>query len=254
MSVDAELLVSGNLDATVADHKRSIWKSIRKAVGTVLPPTKLHFKQQRVYEGLDYEITESDSEQAAKKRQTLHDHYLSLAIRWLVFFAIGVITACIACSLDVAIMEFSKYKFRFLSQSINTCIKDDCLIASFFTWVALDVALVTFAGFLVVYYAPVAQGSGIPEVKCFLNGIKMPEVVRLKTLLVKCIGVMFAVVGGMAVGKEGPMIHSGAVVAAGISQGKSTSLPFINTPLFRAFRNDVDKRVCDAHGLVAEPC
>ena len=29
----------------------------------------------------------------------------------------------------------------------------------------------------------------------------------------------------LPVGKEGPMIHSGAVVGAGLSQGKATSLP-----------------------------
>eukprot|EP00730_Choanoeca_flexa_P001061 TRINITY_DN10465_c0_g1_i2.p1 TRINITY_DN10465_c0_g1~~TRINITY_DN10465_c0_g1_i2.p1 ORF type:complete len:815 (+),score=173.41 TRINITY_DN10465_c0_g1_i2:23-2446(+) len=250
-SVDAELLVSGDYDAALTDHKQSIWKTIRKAVGTVLPPNKLYFKQQRVYEGLDYETTESEIEQAAKKQQTLRDHYASLAVRWLVFFIIGVITACIACSLDIAIMQFSKYKFQWLSQSISHCIRNDCLIGSFFYWVGLDVLLVTIAGFFVVYYAPVAQGSGIPEIKCFLNGIKMPEVVRLKTLFVKCVGVMFAVVGGMAVGKEGPMIHSGAVVAAGVSQGKSTSLPFINTPLFKSFRNDVDKRDFVSGGAAA---
>ena len=73
----------------------------------------------------------------------------------------------------------------------------------------------------------------------------MPHVVRLKTLMAKCIGVLFSVAGGLAVGKEGPMIHSGSVVAAGISQGKSTSLPWVNAKsrFFAQFRTDVEKRV-----------
>jgi H+/Cl- antiporter ClcA len=33
------------------------------------------------------------------------------------------------------------------------------------------------------------------------------------------IGIMFAVAGGLPAGKEGPMVHSGAVIAAVISQG-----------------------------------
>ena len=37
-------------------------------------------------------------------------------------------------------------------------------------------------------------------------------------------GVLFSVAGGLPVGKEGPMIHSGAVVGAGVSQGKCSTL------------------------------
>ena len=69
----------------------------------------------------------------------------------------------------------------------------------------------------------------------YLNGIKIPGVVRLKTLLCKTVGVTFSVAGGLCVGKEGPMIHSGAVVAAGVSQGKSTSLSFLKTSLFKRY-------------------
>lgn len=63
-------------------------------------------------------------------------------------------------------------------------------------------------------------------VKCYLNGIKIPKVVRIKTLISKMFGVALSVSGGLACGKEGPMIHSGAIVAAGISQGLSTSMDF----------------------------
>lgn len=48
---------------------------------------------------------------------------------------------------------------------------------------------------------PVAAGSGIPQVKCYLNGVKVPRVVRIKTLFVKAVGVITAVVGGLAGGK-----------------------------------------------------
>lgn len=94
---------------------------------------------------------------------------------------------------------------------------------------------------LVTYVEPVAAGSGIPLVKCYLNGIKIPKVVRLKTLVVKSIGVITSVVGGLAGGKEGPMVHCGAVIAAGISQGKSSSMDK-DFGIFRYFRDDHEKR------------
>jgi hypothetical protein len=40
-------------------------------------------------------------------------------------------------------------------------------------------------------------------------------------LVCKVVGVTFSVAAGLPVGKEGPMVHSGSVVAAGISQGRT---------------------------------
>ena len=78
--------------------------------------------------------------------------------------ALGLITAAIACALDIAILKFSAIKFQWLAKNIGHCVANDCLISSFFLWIAIDVLLVTVAGAAVIYYAPVAQGSGIPEV------------------------------------------------------------------------------------------
>lgn len=77
--------------------------------------------------------------------------------------------------------------------------------------------------------------------KCYLNGVKVPRIVRIKTLFIKVIGVISSVVGGLAGGKEGPMIHAGAVVAAGISQGKSTTFGR-DLGIFKYFRDDHEKR------------
>lgn len=96
---------------------------------------------------------------------------------------------------------------------------------------------------LFVYIEPVSGGSGIPEVKCFLNGIDIPRIVRFKTLVCKVVGVTFSVAAGLPVGKEGPMVHSGSVVAAGISQGR-TKFWGVDTSFskFSDFRNDREKR------------
>ena len=50
---------------------------------------------------------------------------------------------------------------------------------------------------------PAAAGSGVPEVKSYLNGVKIHKVVRMKTLFVKLLGVLFALAGGLVIGKAG---------------------------------------------------
>jgi chloride channel 7 len=72
----------------------------------------------------------------------------------------------------------------------------------------------------------------------------------LQTLVIKAVGVIFAVSGGLAVGKEGPMIHSGAVLAAGISQGRSI-LFRKDFQLFENFRTDHEKRDFVSGGAAA---
>lgn len=74
-----------------------------------------------------------------------------------------------------------------------------------------------------------------------MNGIKVPRIVRIKTLFVKVVGVVLSVAGSLAGGKEGPMIHAGAVVGAGISQGKSTTFRR-DFKIFQYFRDDHEKR------------
>lgn len=127
------------------------------------------------------------------------------------------------------------------------------LVMPYMFYVITNALPVMIGSILVTYVEPVASGSGIPLVKCYLNGIKIPKVVRLKTLAVKAVGVITSVCGGLAGGKEGPMVHCGAVIAAGISQGKSSSFNK-DFRMFRYFRDDHEKRdfvVCGASAGVA---
>lgn len=118
-------------------------------------------------------------------------------------------------------------------------------------WVGINGGLVIVASILTACFEPVAAGSGIPQIKCYLNGVKVPHVVRLKTIVVKVIGVIFSVAGGLIIGKEGPMIHSGAVIAAGISQGRSDTFRKFDLRIFEFFRSDTEKRDFVAGGAAA---
>ena len=70
------------------------------------------------------------------------------------------------------------------------------------------------------------------------------------TLGVKFFSCAFSVAAGMPVGPEGPMIHIGALIGAGVSQFQSKTLRF-SLPLFERFRNSQDRRNFISAGAAA---
>ncbi|XP_067934452.1 H(+)/Cl(-) exchange transporter 7-like isoform X2 [Watersipora subatra] len=204
------------------------------------------------YKSLDYDPCENEiflKEEAPKG----FSHILKQQVaRWGVMFLIGVLTGAVAGIIDIVIEELCSQKYMLIKIYIDRCVQveNDCLIVPLLLFCALNAAGVLIAACLVVFVSPCAAGSGIPQIKCYLNGVLIPEVVRIKTLIAKAVGVMFSVVGGLAVGKEGPMIHSGAVIAAGISQGKSATFNF-DLGVLEYFRSDHEKRDFVSGGAAA---
>ncbi|MBN3303918.1 CLCN7 protein, partial [Amia calva] len=170
--------------------------------------------------------------------------------RWIVCALIGILTGLIACFIDIVVEKLAGVKYDVVKKSIEKFTEVGGLSISLILWAALNAIFVMFGSVIVAFFEPIAAGSGIPQIKCYLNGVKVPRVVRLKTLVVKVCGVICSVAGGLAVGKEGPMIHSGAVVAAGISQGRSTSLKR-DFKIFEYFRRDTEKRDFVSAGAAA---
>lgn len=87
------------------------------------------------------------------------------------------------------------------------------MYTSFGFYVIYSVILASCAGVLTVYIAPGAAGSGMPEMMGTLNGVKYPDVLSGRVLIIKTIGVILAVSGTLCVGKEGPLAHIGAIIA-----------------------------------------
>ena len=60
---------------------------------------------------------------------------------------------------------------------------------------------------LVIFYAPHARFSGMPEIKTILSGFIIRGFLGFKTLVFKSIGLILVVAAGLWVGKEGPLVH-----------------------------------------------
>ncbi|ROL48848.1 Chloride transport protein 6 [Anabarilius grahami] len=201
------------------------------------------------YESLDYdrcinepflEVLEGLDNKKAKKYE---------AIKWILVFAIGVSTGLTGLFVDFFVRLFTQLKFSLVGQSVEECSENGCLALSLLELLALNMMFI-FISSVLVLIEPVAAGSGIPEIKSYLNGVKIPGIVRLRTFICKVTGVLFAVAGGLFVGKEGPMIHSGAIVGAGLPQFQSITFKKILFH-FPYFRSDRDKRDFVSAGAAA---
>ncbi|KAG7210228.1 hypothetical protein KM043_011778 [Ampulex compressa] len=227
-------IIPHNVIETVSNH------GSRRLNTSEISPGATNFLSTN-YESLDYDPCENSLLQDEERHKGYKFVVKKNFARWSIFLLIGICTALIACFVDISIETLSTIKYGWLKFYMDVCVTQKCLWIPYMTWVALNLAPVLIGAILVAYVEPVAAGSGIPQVKCYLNGVKIPRVVRIKTLVVKTIGVICTVVGGLAGGKEGPMIHAGAVIAAGISQGKSTTFKK-DLGIFKYFREDHEKR------------
>src|SRR5271170_1535682 len=90
-------------------------------------------------------------------------------------------------------------------------------------------AAVALAAWLVRRFSPYASGSGIPQVEGALTGDLPPAPPRL--LPVKFLGGLLAIGAGMALGREGPSVQMGAVVAELVGKWFRRSWPDSRTLL-----------------------
>lgn len=219
--------------------------------------------------------------------------------RWLLTLIIGVACGLIAIFITFFTHSITTYKLEYFLSLIEQEKEKTINVGSaLFMLLCSNIVLIVIA-WSFVYIEPLAAGSGIPEIKCFLNGINIPRIVRLKTMICKAIGILlyftalylavlnltvlllhltslhytslnftslhltssnltslhftlgiiFSCCTCLPLGKEGPMVHIGAVIASGLSQGK-TSFFGVNTS-YQDFRNDKEKRDFVACGAAA---
>eukprot|EP00026_Physarum_polycephalum_P002045 Phypoly_transcript_02049.p1 GENE.Phypoly_transcript_02049~~Phypoly_transcript_02049.p1 ORF type:complete len:942 (+),score=158.82 Phypoly_transcript_02049:112-2937(+) len=199
-----------------------------------------HWKHERKlltkFESLDYTTIYNKS-----YRTELYQRFFDVTgdyewLRWILSFFIAVLIGFIAWISKAAITNLTEGKFWVVEQA-----NEYSLVLGFFVYFLSNIAIAALGSIIAVYYEPTSAGSGIPEVKAYLNGTKVPRFLRMRTLFGKVTSMICANSSGLQVGAEGPMIHVGAIVGNGVSQMQSKELGF-KIPGMRHFRNDRDKR------------
>ncbi|XP_039122696.1 chloride channel protein CLC-c-like isoform X1 [Dioscorea cayenensis subsp. rotundata] len=200
-------------------------------------------------ESLDYEIVENDlfkEDWRTRKRVQIFQY---VCLKWSLALLVGLLTGLVGFFNNFAVENIAGFKLLLT----NDLMLKERYHAAFVAYAGCNLLLATAAAALCAYIAPAAAGSGIPEVKAYLNGVDSHSILAPSTLLVKIFGSIFGVSAGFVLGKEGPMVHTGACIASMLGQGGSRKY-HLTWRCLRYFKNDRDRRdliTCGAAAGVA---
>ncbi|KAL7579505.1 hypothetical protein ACA910_007882 [Epithemia clementina (nom. ined.)] len=133
------------------------------------------------------------------------------AVGWIFCVLTGILTACIAiflASQTGRIRDFRSLYLDSLWQDNNNG------LYTFLAYAGFNLALALLSSMLCLFVAPNAVGSGIPEVKAFLNGVRVQRFSSFRLFLVKIVGTILSVSTDLAIGPEGPLVQIGAIIGA----------------------------------------
>lgn len=190
----------------------------------------------RGIESLDYEVIENYAyREEQEKRGKLFVGY-QVVLKWFLALLIGIGTGLAAIFINISVENFAGWKF-----ALTFAIIQKSYLAGLLVYVLFNLALVFSSVYIITHFAPAAAGSGIPEIKGYLNGIDVHGILLFRTLVGKIFGSIGSVGGGLALGKEGPLVHTGACIASLMGQGGSTKY-HLSSRWLQGFNSDRDRR------------
>ncbi|KAI8532027.1 hypothetical protein RHMOL_Rhmol11G0181100 [Rhododendron molle] len=200
-------------------------------------------------ESLDYEIIENDLFKQDWRSRNKVQIFQYVFLKWTLALLIGLSTGVVGFFNNLAVENIAGFKLLLTN---NLMLKEK-YYGAFAAYAGSNMVLAIAAAALCAYIAPAAAGSGIPEVKAYLNGVDAYSMLAPRTLFVKIFGSIFGVAAGFVVGKEGPMVHTGSCIANLLGQGGSRKY-HLTWKWLRYFKNDRDRRdliTCGAAAGVA---
>lgn len=144
---------------------------------------------------------------------------------WLYLLLLGIITAVIGGMMDWAIIYCHRLRY-YLARAPHNYWED------WFMWGSTTLFFTALA-IAACQLSPVAQGSGIPEIKCILSGVKLKGLLSFKTLMAKVLSLTFGLSSGLMIGKKGPFVHVSSMIANLLSKVRPFHLIRENPQLYQ---------------------
>jgi chloride channel 7 len=146
------------------------------------------------------------------------------ATRWLLTNATGLMTGLIS----IMIVSATDFIQTWRSHTIDYLWKNDKnhhrLTTVFILYASVNLSLALASSALCLFLAPEAAGSGIPEIKAYLNGVRVKRFTSVQLFFVKIVATILSVSSGLAIGPEGPLVHIGAILGASCTKLSSLML------------------------------
>ncbi|XP_064385075.1 chloride channel protein 2-like [Halichondria panicea] len=137
----------------------------------------------------------------------LEANILPYIIDWVFIFVLGILMAGLSFGLDYIISKI------LTAQHILSLQLVESPFVQYLFWVSFSLVFILFSVSVVQAISTHAIGSGIPEMKTILRGIRIPGYLNIKTFISKSIGLTAAVGAGLPIGKEGPFVHLACIIA-----------------------------------------
>jgi len=145
-----------------------------------------------------------------------HDkaHKLPVGVNLAVTFVIGVMMASLSvamvfCDAQIIVRKFDRFEALVQAGQLPHGIL-------FVAFVAF--CIIALASTLVVLIFPMAAGSGLPEIKGYLNGNTITDFFGERKNWVRAVGAVLATAAGLATGREGPLVTVGGSVGVALAQ------------------------------------
>eukprot|EP00033_Pygsuia_biforma_P004893 GCRY01005365.1.p1 GENE.GCRY01005365.1~~GCRY01005365.1.p1 ORF type:complete len:230 (+),score=23.99 GCRY01005365.1:223-912(+) len=125
---------------------------------------------------------------------------------WLFLILLGLTSALGAVAIDKVIHLAFTVRAQWTQLT-------DIWIIQFFQFILFSMIFGLFSACCVRYISVDAAGSGIPQMKCILSGMIIPNLLSVRTLVAKVFGLVCTFASGLSIGKEGPYVHISSIIA-----------------------------------------